>query len=206
MTLAMRDRAGEERRPSCSLSHFCRLCFLLPPPPSQQLLSTTASSSFPSFIHALCPIISNTFPYPHSPAEHLKGRGGTRASASSSSGATAAVHGCNRCGLAWWAQPSRRGRSRGGHTLVKGQCSLGGTVESSARHCSGAGPCGCGPVNSAAQPVLCGVILALPPSVFAPLGNPSRGPGLHCARCHPNTKRTALASAGAIPRPHQNTF
>lgn len=94
----------------------------------------------------------------------------------------------------------------GGHTLVKGQCSLGGTMESSVRHCSGAGPSACGPVNSAVQPVLCGVILALPPSVFAPLGNPSHGPGLHCAWCHPNTKRTALASAGAVPKPHQNTF
>lgn len=104
----MGDRAGEKRRASCSLSYFYHLCFLLPPS-SQQLLSTSPSSPFPSFIHALCPIASNAFQHPHSPAEHLKGRGRTWASASSSSSATAATHGCNGCGLGRCSPPAEAG-------------------------------------------------------------------------------------------------
>lgn len=141
----------QERRVNYLLPHFHHLCFLLPRS-SQQLLSTT--SFFPSFIRVLCAITSNTFQYPHSPTEHLKGRVGTWASASCSSSAATAIRGCAFFGLRRHSPPTEAGEDGTQGSAPGWNC--GEQRAALLRSCS------CGPLNSTVQQVLCRVVLALP--------------------------------------------
>lgn len=148
-------KTEQERRVNYNLvSHFHHLCFLLPCS-FQQPLSTT--SFFPSFIHVLCPITSNTLQYPHSPAEHLKGRMGTRASASSYSSAATAIHGCTFFRLGWHSPPAEAGDDWRKGSAARWYC--GEQWLAPPRSCS---IClWTSPLNSTVQQVLWRVILAL---------------------------------------------
>jgi len=110
------ERRGEERRDvHCPTSTAPVFSF--------HLLLSSSFLLLPHhlFLH-LFMLSVPSFPTPssiHSPAEHLQGTVRTLASASSSSSATAATHGCSHWLRARLVQPSHRDWGQ----LVKGQCS-----------------------------------------------------------------------------------